>query len=37
MRAITERDLKEAQARDLAETETKNFSEAALSPQEEIK
>ena len=37
LRAITESDLKEALRRDTARTETNNQSEAALSPQEDLK
>ena len=37
MWATTERDLKEALSRDAATTETNNHSEAALSPQEDLK
>jgi hypothetical protein len=34
---ISERDLKEALSRDAATTETNNHSDAALSPQEDLK
>ena len=37
MRATTERDLKEALSRDADTTETNNHSDAALSPQEDLK
>jgi hypothetical protein len=37
LRAISERDLKEALSRDAATTETNNHSDAALSPQEDLK
>jgi hypothetical protein len=37
MRAITERDLKEALSRDQSATEKNNHSDAALSPQEDLK
>ncbi|WP_137703233.1 hypothetical protein [Marimonas lutisalis] len=37
LRVISERDLKEALGRDAATTETNNHSEAALSPQEDLK
>ncbi|PRY84363.1 hypothetical protein [Donghicola tyrosinivorans] len=37
LRAISESDLKEALGRDAAMTETNNYSEAALSPQEDLK
>ncbi|EDZ48381.1 hypothetical protein RBY4I_3602 [Rhodobacterales bacterium Y4I] len=37
MRAISENDLKEALSRDAATTETYNHSDAALSPQEDLK
>ncbi len=37
LRATTESDLKEALSRDAATTETNNHSEAALSPQEDLK
>jgi hypothetical protein len=37
LHTISERDLKEALSRDQAATETNNHSEAALSPQEDLK
>ena len=37
LRAISEKDLKEALSRDAATTETNNHSDAALSPQEDLK
>ena len=37
LRVTTESDLKEALSRDAATTETNNHSEAALSPQEDLK
>ena len=37
LRAISENDLKEALSRDAASTETNNHSDAALSPQEDLK
>ena len=37
LRAISDSDLKEALGRDAATTETNNHSEAALSPQEDLK
>ncbi|WP_165354802.1 hypothetical protein [Tropicimonas sp. IMCC6043] len=37
LRVTTERDLKEALRRDAATTDTNNHSEAALSPQEDLK
>ena len=37
LRAISDSDLKEALSRDAAMTETNNHSEAALSPQEDLK
>ena len=37
MRVTSERDLKEALSRDAATTETNNHSDAALSPQEDLK
>jgi hypothetical protein len=37
LRAISGKDLKEALSRDAATTETNNHSEAALSPQEDLK
>jgi hypothetical protein len=37
LRAISESDLKEALSRDATTTETNNHSEAALSPQEDLK
>lgn len=37
MRVTSERDLKEALSRDAATTETDNNSDAALSPQEDLK
>jgi len=37
LRAISDSDLKEALSRDQAATETNNHSDAALSPQEELK
>jgi hypothetical protein len=37
LHTISERDLKEALSRDAATTETNNHSDAALSPQEDLK
>ena len=37
LRATSEKDLKEALSRDAATTETNNHSDAALSPQEDLK
>ena len=37
LRAISEKDQKEALSRDAATTETNNHSDAALSPQEDLK